>query len=43
MIRTKVQLKGTNLELSGPQSGVNPTKVEAGPVRSSTSYTDSLA
>lgn len=39
MIRTKMQLKGTNLKISESQSGVNPTGTAMGPVRLSTSPT----
>jgi len=37
MTRTKMQLGATNLVIPGFQSGVNPTGVEAGPVRLNTS------
>ena len=41
MISAKMQLSGISLEISGYQSGVNPTRAAAGPVRLNTSYADS--
>ena len=40
MVRMKMQLKGTNFEITGLPSGVNPTGPATGPVRSNTSSTD---